>query len=236
MRRCVDKNDGMSGINIDIKNQQHLKIQEKLKHAPRSICFVVMTCYGFLSVRGFIHILALARKDRSNQNELDRDFLALVLVYLIEVLGAVVFGVSTLYRWSRRHFLEHHLPLVILFALTLSQNQKTQGRATSQHSEWMALVLLISFNEMTAALLAIWPNKNVDKLRVLPNMIIQFSLLLTETSSWFRATITQLFLRTDPSMWLTTLFSQFLLAAAVIHYSYLSKLSRIFVKLWLDKD
>ena len=42
-------------------------------------------------------------------------------MYALETFNAVILGVSTLYRWTRRDFLEHHLTLVVVGALMLLQ-------------------------------------------------------------------------------------------------------------------
>ena len=212
----------------------HARVPGKLAHARAPFCVAVLVMYGGLSWRGFRHVSELLIQNSSSE-KIVHDFTLLVALYGAETVGAVLFGVSTLYGWSRRHFLEHHLPLVVLFVLMASQQTWTSGRALDSHKEWMALVLLISFNECSAALLTVYPSPRLNKLRVLPNMMVQVALFGTETTSWFRATTRQLTDR-DPNMWVCTLLTQFLLCAAIVHLSYLHKLSKLFQKLFLAKD
>jgi len=219
----------MSGRMSGRLSRRH-RVSGKLAHARPLACVAVVVVYGALSWRGFRHLF-----EKSPSPAVVFDFDLLVCLYFLETLGAVLFGVSTLKGWSRRHFLEHHLPLVILFLLMRWQNGETNGRALAQHKEWMALVLFISFNEACAALLVVYPSQSLDKLRVLPNILVQLALFCTETTSWFNATSTQLKLQ-DPDMWISTILTQFLLAAAAVHVSYFRKLVRLFEKLFLAKD
>lgn len=198
----------------------------KLESPPSSFTAAVVVAYASLSWRGAQHLYDMWRQGASE--DLLRDFVLMLLLYAFEVAGAVVFGVTALYRWTRTNFLEHHLPLIVVAASLYSQNTKTQYRATLQHQEWMALVLLICINEATAGILTLWPNAKLERWRVAPNMLVQLLLLAFETTSWLRATRLQLAER-DPAMWFSTFLSQFLLVSAAVHIYYFKGLSKVFI-------
>lgn len=199
----------------------------KLRQAHAAVSIPVIVAYALLSYRGTSHLVSLWESGQCRHDILLFDFLSMIVLYALEVFGAVVFHVTTLHKWTTRNFLEHHLPLVLATVALYSQNQPTGNRATLQHQEWMAFVLLISFNESSAALLGVWYNARLERFRTLPNICVCCGLLVCETRSWYRSTSTQFYSR-DPTMWISTFVTQFLLAAALVHISYIKGLVRIF--------
>ena len=197
--------------------------KEFLAEAPRAVCAVVCGLYLALSCRGATHLRRIIADGHADPDALFRDFGALLALYGAETALAAAGGATTMYHWTRRNFLEHHLPLALVGGCMLACCGATQGRALVQHEEWCSLILLISFNEASAAFLILRPDPTLQAFRIGPNLLIQVSLLATELGSYARAMRAQNALR-DPAMALPGALSQFLLAAAVVHVSYIGQI------------
>ena len=72
---------------------------------------------------------------RSQKNNREEGFLVTGARVRLVQTGAAVFGVSTLYRWTLRNFLEHHLPLVVVAGCMLAQCDATDGRVAPRVEE-----------------------------------------------------------------------------------------------------
>ena len=198
---------------------------EFLTEAAPALCVAVCAVYLFLGARGAMHLRRIVVDGSAEAGPLFDDFRGLLAVYAAETLLVTTRGVTTMYHWTARNFLEHHLPLVVVGGCMLACCASTDSRALMQHAEWVALVLLISFNEASAALLILWPDPTFQALRIGPNLLIQTSLLATELYSYARAVRRQAADR-DPRMWVPLGLTQFLLLAAFIHVSYIGQIAR----------
>ncbi|KAH8063168.1 hypothetical protein JL722_2330 [Aureococcus anophagefferens] len=161
--------------------------KEFLAEAPRAVCAVVCGLYLALSCRGATHLRRIIADGHADPDALFRDFGALLALYGAETALAAAGGATTMYHWTRRNFLEHHLPLALVGGCMLACCGATQGRALVQHEEWCSLILLISFNEASAAFLILRPDPTLQAFRIGPNLLIQVSLLATELGSYARA-------------------------------------------------
>lgn len=197
-----------------------------LREARWPVCVVVCACYCVLSWRGVSHLRRIRADGGADLDALFRDFAALLALYAAETAGAAACGVTTMYHWVRRNFYEHHLPLVVVGGLTLACCRGGDLRPLGQHQEWCSLILLISLNEATAALLILWPDPTLQAARIGPNFCIQSSLLATELYSYARAARRRRETRADPAMAVPFLLTQFLLVAAAVHVDYIRQIVR----------
>ena len=180
----------------------------KLEPAPPAVCYLVAVAYVYLCDQGIEHCRRLQKTGNTDVGELTIEWCILLVVYSIETLLAYN-GMTTLYRWNKRNYVEHHLPLVIGSVLWV-----LLGVDPAIHREWAALTLAISFIEASAALLVHHPSQRWHAFRLGLNSIVQLDLLCADLWSYWRH------VSSDTWTWPSLLLTQGLLAAAATHVYY----------------
>ena len=179
-----------------------------LAPAPPAVCYLIAVAYIYLCDQGIEHCRRLQKTGRTDVGELMIEWCILLVVYSIETLLAYN-GMTTLYRWNKQNYVEHHLPLVLGSVLWV-----LLGVDPAIHQEWAALTLAISFIEASAALLVHHPSKRWHAFRLGLNSIVQLDLLCADLWSYWRH------VSSDDWTWPSLLLTQGLLAAAATHVYY----------------
>ena len=180
----------------------------RLEPAPPAICYLAAVAYVYLCDQGIEHCRRLQKTGNTDVGELTIEWCILLVVYSIETLLAYN-GMTTLYRWNKRNYVEHHLPLVIGSVLWV-----LLGVDPAIHREWAALTLAISFIEASAALLVHHPSQRWHAFRLGLNSIVQLDLLCADLWSYWRH------VSSETWTWPSLILTQGLLAAAATHIYY----------------
>jgi len=183
-----------------------------LAPAPPWVCYLVAVAYIYLCDQGVEHCFRLQATGKTDVPHLTVEWCILLVVYSIETRLACA-GRTTLYKWNRQNFLEHHLPLVVASVLYLAL-----GVDPAIHQEWASLTLAISFIEASAALLVHHPSDRWYAFRLGMNTIVQLDLLGADLWSYWRHVSGAA--GGGARTWASLILTHVLLAAVATHVRY----------------
>lgn len=165
------------------KAQSQSFLHSRLQPAPAWTAFCSFCCYIYIGIQGLQKAQLgdqwISTDERTQL--LKTACLAMCLLYLVESIMALYWGVTTMFGWTRATFLLHHLPFALCVGVPLLSFPETTSRQLlAAYKRTIPLDLCTSFNESVHALKALGAPRWVELPRCLALLVLIVVLIWVE--------------------------------------------------------